>query len=64
MNWTFLEGEQEADPTEIDIEKNNGTIPSPISRTGQNGRISGRKDVKPNEHRTTFKPDFKFDPRK
>ena len=64
LKQIYSEGEQEADVNDIDIEKISRTNPKPMSRANPNGRISGRKDVKPNTQKSTTKPDFKFDPRK
>ena len=63
LRLAMSEGEQETDPTDPRTSPIGRANPKPISRTNLNGRISGRKDVKPNTQKVNSKTDFKFDPR-
>ena len=63
LRLAMSEGEQETDPTDPGTSPIGRANPKPISRTNLNGRISGRKDVKPNTQKVNSKTDFKFDPR-
>ena len=63
LRLAMSEGEQENDPTDPRTSPIGRANPKLISRTNLNGRISGRKDVKPNTQKVNHKNDFKFDPR-